>query len=227
MRKHHHLLRSFLCIGLAMLFSCCSPEEMYQTDKNSIPAFRQNTANLFDQTGMLYEQIYQDYLLAHIDSVYSTDRVIAEVEKIVAVSSAYYQGLETYSPVDIAVIQDIVFNRNISLEDYIQNATLTPVAQQLFVELTDSLIDNTNSELYNTLVDFESKVIKDSRLSSSDKEILLNCCSIMRYSIDSGGDKDWNDDNNAIIKAALTGMEENSSKAIIMAVVVRVAGSRQ
>jgi hypothetical protein len=64
--------------------------------------------------------------------------------------------------------------------------------------------------------------MQDIQLTTLDKEIMLTSCSIMRYNLDNGGDTDWSDQNNGIMKSTLVGMQEHTTKAIIMAVVVQV-----
>jgi hypothetical protein len=225
MKTFYHLIRLFLSLGFALLFSCSS-DEFTLTEENNTLVQRQNIANPYDQTGLLYSQIYHEYHSIHLDSIYSIDRIIAEVDKIVTLSAVYDEIMGVYSPIDNDDIENIVLNQNITLENYIQNSTLSTITQQRFIKFTDSLRGKTHNQIYDDIVDFEDKAIKDTLLTSDDKDILLNTCSILRYSLDNG-DRDWDDDKSNIIKATLIGIQENSTKAIIMAVTVRIVIRQQ
>ncbi len=222
MKTCYHLIRLFLCLGFALLFSCCSSDEFTLTEENNTLVQRQNIANSYEQTGILYSQIYHEYQLIHSDSSYSINRIITEVEKIIALSTIYNESMEAYSSIDNAVIQDIIFNHSNILENYIENSALSPIAQQLFIGVIASLDNTSHNEQLDTLIDFEHHVMKDSLLTSLDQKILLNSSSIMRHSLDNGDDTDWDNSGDTILKATLIGMKENTSKAIVMAVVVQV-----
>src|SRR5690606_40848237 len=96
MKTCYHLIRLFLCLGFALLFSCCSSDEFTLTEENNTLVQRQNIANSYEQTGILYSQIYHEYQLIHSDSSYSINRIIIEVEKIIELSTIYNVSIEVY-----------------------------------------------------------------------------------------------------------------------------------
>src|SRR5690606_18714125 len=149
------------------------------------------------------------------------------VEQTAAQIAGFSEIQDTYTPIDSLIIENIIYDQSFTVEDYILNSELSGTAQNLFLLLLDNTANNTKDEVYNVLVNFEQSVIQHSNLSDLDKEIMLTSCSILRYNLDNGGDTDWDDDKNGIIKSTLVGMQENTAKAIIMAVVVQVAVQQQ
>jgi len=227
MKPLQYLFRSFLIIGLAFFFSCCSSDEFVLTEKNSTLTQRQNLVNPFDKTGVLYKQLFDAYQLIPSDSIFSINQIILEVEQTAAQIAGFSEIQDTYTPIDSLIIENIIYDQSFTVEDYILNSELSGTAQNLFLLLLDNTANNTKDEVYNVLVNFEQSVIQHSNLSDLDKEIMLTSCSILRYNLDNGGDTDWDDDKNSIIKSTLVGMQENTAKAIIMAVVVQVAVQQQ
>lgn len=226
MKLHHHLFRSFLILGFVLFFTSCSSDEIVVSEKNSNLTQRQNLANPFEKTGVVYKQIYDTYWFNSGDSLLSIQQLILEVEKTAAQVPDFLALQHSYTPINTLVIESIVFDQTITVKDYIRDSTLSSYAQQLFISLADALHQNTTSNSLNLIIDFEESIIQDTHLTLLDKEIMLTSCSILRYTLDNG-DTDWNDDNNGIIKSVLIGMQEHTTKAIIMAVVVQGAVQQQ
>lgn len=227
MKLHHHLFRSFLILGFVLFFTSCSSDEIVVSEENGTLTQRQNLVNPFEKIGVVYKQIYDAYQFNSGDSLLSIQQIILEVEKVAAQVPDFVALQNSYTPIDTLVIGSIVFDRAITVKDYIHGSILNPHAQQLFISLTDALHQNTTGNSLNLIIDFEFRVIQDIQLTTLDKEIMLTSCSIMRYNLDNGDDTDWNDDNSDIIKSVLIGMQEHTTKAIIMAVVVQVAVQHQ
>jgi hypothetical protein len=226
MKLHHHLFRSFLILSFVLFITSCSSDEIVVSEENSTLTQRQNLVNPFEKIGVVYKQIYDAYQFNSGDSLLSIQQIILEVEKAAAQVPDFVALQNSYTPIDTLVIGSIVFDQTITVKDYIRDSTLSSHAQQLFISLADALHQNTTSNSLNLIIDFEESIIQDTHLTLLDKEIMLTSCSIMRYNLDNG-DTDWNDDNNGIIKSALIGMQEHTTKAIIMAVVVQVAVQHQ
>jgi len=227
MKPLHYLFCSFLILSFVLFFTSCSSDEIAVSEENGTLTQRQNLVNSFDKTGVLYKQLFDASQLIPSDSIFSINQIILEVEKTAAQVPDFVALQNSYTPIDTLVIGSIVFDQAITVKDYIHGSILSPHAQQLFISLTDSLHQNTTGNSLNLIIDFEFRVIQDIQLTTLDKEIMLTSCSIMRYNLDNGDDTDWNDDNSDIIKATLTGIKENSSKDIIMAVIIRVVNKQQ
>lgn len=227
MKLHHHLFRSFLILSFVLFITSCSSDEIVVSEENSTLTQRQNLVNPFEKIGVVYKQIYDAYQFNSGDSLLSIQQIILEVEKTATQVPDFVALQHSYTPIDTLVIENIVLDQTITLKDYIHGSILSPHAQQLFISLTDSLHQNTTGNSLNLIIDFEFRVIQDIQLTTLDKEIMLTSCSIMRYNLDNGDDTDWNDDNSDIIKSVLIGMQEHTTKAIIMAVVVQVAVQHQ
>lgn len=223
MRIFRLLLCSFLGLSLTPLFIGCNSDEIFDTGIQTHLVWRENAGNPYDETGMLFSRIYHDYKSIHSDSVYDINRIITEVEKIIEQSAIYSELAGTYTPIDPIIIRDVILNPDVSIDECIYQLDWDYTVQQFGLLLYNILQVNMSSdEVYASLIEFETQILQNSDLSMDVKEKLLSCCSIMRYDLDNGDDRDWNDQNGNIVKAVLMGMKENTSKAIVMAVVVQV-----
>src|SRR5690606_10578106 len=222
MKPLQYLFRSFLILSFVLFFTSCSSDEIVVSEENGTLTQRQNLVNSFEKTGVVYKQIYDTYRFNSGDSLLSIQQIILEVEKTATQVPDFVALQNSYTPIDTLIIGSIVFDQAITVKDYLHDSILSPHAQQLFISLTDSLHQNTTGNSLNLIIDFEFRVMQDIQLTTLDKEIMLTSCSIMRYNLDNGGDTDWSDQNNGIMKSTLVGMQEHTTKAIIMAVVVQV-----
>lgn len=217
MKNCFRLAKALFCLTPVLFFSGCSSDsELYSEE----PVFyltgsKNGVISPYDSMGKAYDSIYREYRNIYNDSIVSTRLIISRVEEIAGRTVIS----EPYLQIEEEAVEDII-SGSITPQDY-ANVVLSTEARNLFIPFLNSLDGMSDNDVYIAAFDFESQVLSDVTLNGSDTEILLTAISVMKYHTENGDD-DWSDQGTTITKAVLYGSRENSSKAVIMAVVVRL-----
>lgn len=210
------LTRALFCCTSVLLFSGCSYEQdEWHSDTPAYRLHKNGVISPYDSMGQACNNIYREYRNIYVRPAVPASLVIRRVEDIARRTVI----LEPYLQIEEEAVEDII-SGSIPLKDY-ADTVLSPEAQNMLIPFLNSLNGIPDNGVYIAALDFENEIISNTGLNHSDIRILLTLTSIMKYHTENGDD-DWPDQGTNITKAVLYGSMENSSKAVIMAVVVRL-----
>ncbi len=220
MKTFYPLSKVLFFVVLIVLFSRCSDE--LESNFNSSNSLQQKNGITisFNNIGEAYNYIYQTYQNEYQDSVVTTELIIQRVENIVLRGVVLGEVKESYPNISNEII-DSLTDDTISLEEYTINL-LSFEAQSNFIPFLNSLNNKTNQDVYNTVSNFENTVMLSGTYSENDIKVMQTITTIIKAHTENGDDDDWSNQGSTVTKAALYGSAESSSKATIMAAIVRL-----
>lgn len=215
MKNYLRLAKALFCLTPVLFFSeCSSDSELYSEKSTYLTGNRNIIISPYDNNmGKAYDSIYREYRSMYTDTA-STSLIIKRIEGI----AERIVVLEPYLQIEEAAVEDII-SRSISLKDY-ADVVLSPEAQIILLDFLGSLDGMSDNDIYAAALDFE-EIILNTSLGQSSTGILLTVASVIKQHTENGDD-DWANQGTTITKAILYGSAENSSKAVVMAVVVRL-----
>lgn len=237
---HQYLvLFAFLSFGIFGLLSCDSDTATIQVEdktnfslKNSdvLPG---NINNPYDEAGWLHTELSKAYYEA-LPSDSSVSEVVAAVEKLASSNSSFNAVMSPdYHPVSISEVEHLLDHPTTCLADAITASSMTVPAQLSLLSFVNSyLLLSANEDnadvLYETIVAYESLVLKALLFTETDRRILLTTTSIARYSTyeakkkpKKNTDPDWTIFVGNIT-AALEGAEYGTAEAVMKGLVTGI-----
>ncbi len=225
----------------ALIFTSCSTDESSETitsetDANLMLKTKeepknwnpQNTANPYDQTGELYHKILEAYYAN--PTATTTATTISKIEELANTFTEFQTMQQTpYTSIQLANI-----NTLLNSELNFTNCTaLSTVAKNnlnsIITNLNTMSDDNASAYEINTyIINFESSIISNVAISTTDKEKILISTSIIRsnnYVHRRKKNRRW--DIHYGIIAAAEGQNESYAKAVTTAAVIDVLENKE
>ena len=143
----------------------------------------ENTKNKFDYLGVIHNEVLKEFFKQNSTPNMSIEEILKKIEPIILENKNYSERFgKEYNSITVEQIKhympDIANNFNSVVED--QN--ISSEAKLYLKELLNSLEGATDfSKVYQSVISFEERV-SQSKLSNSEKEIILGSSSIARYS---------------------------------------------
>lgn len=225
------MIKSILWLSLfAIALVSCSPEMLEtenQQGENKTPSttflktgiiMPANPSNAYDNAGWMHNHILEAYTYSNPASLRAR---ITALESIALADSTFLYLEPNYTSVSTAQI--IVITEN-NLTQVLFNSPLSLSSQDSLKALIDTILDleaNASSYevVYDLIIAYESRIIKNVELPEAQRKIILTITSIARYASyydkGKGKDKDWHLSKGSLT-SALRGSQEGIGKAIIM-----------
>lgn len=189
-------------------FMSCSSDDASIINNENLP-FKEksllrpeNVNNQYDFLGELHAQILEDYLELNnipspVDDVVNDVDDIAENNTVFNTISNDYTGLITTKV--IWIVQNAYNPENI-----VYNMNMTGKGKTELLDFVNLLYDFESKPytyVYDTIVNFENKILNDITINASDKQTILTATSTARYSIAYayGKDRKWSKTRTGII----------------------------
>lgn len=234
-----------LSLFLSLSFLSCSTDEdieMEASQSNTSASINhkkenpgnwnpQNTANPYDQAGILYRQILEQYY-GHVHTNTTPSQIIFDIETIANDFSEFTpMKNNSYLPIDYNNINWILNteesyhiaisnNNNISVTAKDQLETLASTLTQMIDASA------TSKNIHDYIVGFEATLISSTVLTANDKKTILTSCSIARHAnyMQRKGRR-W--DIHHGITGSIYGSNENTAKAVTTAASINVLGNNE
>lgn len=142
-----------------------------------------NTNNPYDYVGKMHNEIVLDFLRINTSNNMSINDILTKVKPVVLANSIYKAKYSKtyYGLTEEQVRQnmpDVVNN----FKNTINTQNLTTNTKNYLNELLGFIVStSSNSKIYSDIVSFENRV-SSSKISQKEKELVLGCSSIGRYS---------------------------------------------
>lgn len=193
-----------------------------------------NAANPYDEAGWVHNALFESYY--EIGSKPTTVSGIISKVQALADANSNFIGIKTsaYKPISANDVQYLLDHKNTCITDVISASSLTTKAKLSLITFINSLIvvfdTETNCDmLYKFVADYEKEILNDSLLTVKDKQIMLITTSIARHTTylakkkpKKNTDPDWTILVGHVMAAA-EGAEEDSAKAVTLALVTGIA----
>lgn len=150
-----------------------------------------NSKNSYDNVGRLHNIILEEFLSKFAGKGLTVEQICSETEKI-ANNNQEFLSLkdENYKPIDVAMIKNASGDFKNNFKTVIDNSKLSAEGKLRAQELIDYIFSvgfNTQytrySDFYNYVVNYENKIMSNSKLTAEDKAAILSGSSTARYSI--------------------------------------------
>lgn len=219
--KTSHNLINVLCFWLIILFySGCSldTEPDYQQAHSQL---RKN-GNIapFESMSETYNKIYQTYQNEHPNTFASPELILERIEDITLRVVDLEEVGGSYPNITKEII-DTLLDRSIPVERYTM-AVLNIEAQSVFIPFLNSLTYLSNQDIYKNTLDFEDSLTPTTTYSDNDIRTMRTVTTLIKSHIENGDDDDWSNQGTTLTKAALYGSAENTNKAVVMSLIVRL-----
>lgn len=234
----------FLIFSCTLLFiSCDSSESEVKTtngnylSRETISNYPFNKSNSYDLAGEVHNELLHAY---HIDSFlpYTLDSICNRVD-LKAKNHLFFDNLtiQEFAIVPTSRIEEIVLNGRNAFPSIISQLALSNQVKtefEMFITMILNNIDaNTSySDIYNTIVNYESSLQDNPLYTIEEKEYILTVTSIIRHSVHvkekrpkKNTDPDW-DWLTANVFGAVEGARYGMPSAIITALKAGIKENR-
>lgn len=185
-----------------------------------------NPQNLFDGSGVLYEEIADLYDASHFNHT-TMDQVIEAVDSLYTSHTLVVFGnpsptLDPYR----STISSLINNPSESITLIESSPNLGATAKSSLISFTNYLLLHKNDDyedLYDGILNYEQSILSSGMYSPSEKQSMLTATSILRYSFfrKRRKDKDWETSVGNIV-ASIYGSSEGMATGIKISLVVEI-----
>lgn len=177
-----------LCIFLQLfIISCTTDSEMDKSYLNSAKDQQElnvdNSVNIYDNNSQEYYKIINSYNERNgfptdiLELALQLEAVTASIGK----SSPKEIRLTALSNLEVV---DLIRNPEIQFKQVIENHSISPIAKMKLLELFNMLLSTNECKLItlqNKIFTYEVAVMKNEKLDTNDKKIILSISSLSKY----------------------------------------------
>lgn len=191
-------MKNLLCLTLVLLFASCEMETEKKFSSNAtlddVSVMQrvlidsiENKNNPFDYCGQLFLEMLDVYYETPRDSV-ALDTLISEIEHIAQNVPAFHSiKLMGYQTPLVERVHYFVTFKDTCLPSVLLDAGMSEPAVLSFSTFVKDYLAICSSEadygaIYKFVVDYEALVLRDLRMTSRDKELILITTSVARHS---------------------------------------------